>query len=164
MMMKTFTILRRQIVPGNGAGFTLIEMIVAMAILLTLTTMAIPMANVQVERVKEQRLREDLRTMRRAIDRYKDFSDRGLIPVQLDTFGYPANLQILVTGVALRGSTVKYKFLRKIPVDPITGQMDWKFRSMQDDPDSDSWGGQDVFDVTCPSHAIGLNGRPYSSW
>lgn len=145
-------------------GFTLVEMIAAMTIMLLLTTIALPMAGVVVRRQKELELRRDLRTMRNAIDRYKDFADRGMIPVQMDTFGYPPTLQTLVEGVPLKGSRVKYKFLRKIPVDPMTGNTDWGKRSMQDSADSQSWGGQDVFDVFSKSQGTGMNGIPYADW
>jgi len=145
-------------------GFTLVEMIAAMTILLLLTTIALPMAAVVVKREKEGELREDLRTMRNAIDRYKDFADRGMIPTDMDTYGYPPTLETLVKGVPLKGSKDKYKFLRKIPVDPMTGDTEWGKRSMQDDPDSQSWGGQDVFDVFSKSQGTGMNGIPYVDW
>jgi general secretion pathway protein G len=148
----------------SGDGFTLVEMIAAMTIMLLLTTIALPMASVVIRREKEQELREDLRTMRNAIDRYKDFADRGMIPTEMDTYGYPPTLEILVKGVALKGSKDKYKFLRTIPVDPMTGNTDWGMRSMQDDPDSQSWGGQDVFDVHSKSTGVGMNGIPYVDW
>jgi general secretion pathway protein G len=149
---------------SSARGFTLVEMIAAMTIMLVLTTIALPMASVVIKREKEMELREDLRTMRNAIDRYKDFSDRGMIPTELDTFGYPPTLETLVKGVSLKGSNARYKFLRKIPVDPMTGNSDWGMRSMQDDPDSQSWGGQDVFDVFSKSQGIGMNGIPYVDW
>jgi general secretion pathway protein G len=148
----------------NGRGFTLVEMIAAMTIMLLLTTIALPVAGIVVRREKEQELREDLRMMRNAIDRYKDFADRGMIPVEMDTYGYPPTLETLVKGVPLKGSKDRYKFLRKIPVDPMTGNTDWGLRSMQDDPDSQSWGGQDVFDVYSKSQGVGLNGVPYADW
>lgn len=147
-----------------GRGFTLIEMIAAMTIMLLLTTIALPMASVVIRREKEQELREDLRMMRNAIDRYKDFADRGMIPVELDTYGYPPTLETLVKGVPLKGSKDRYKFLRTIPVDPMTGNTDWGLRSMQDDSDSRSWGGQDVFDVYSKSQGTGMNGIPYADW
>jgi general secretion pathway protein G len=148
------------------AGFTLVELIAAMAILLLLTSVALPVARVQVQRERELELRRDLRQMREAIDRYKDFADRGMIPSKPDTFGYPPDLDTLVEGVPLKGSAdVKYKFLRKIPIDPMTGKADWGKRSMQDDPDSRSWGGQDVFDVYSQSTATALDGQTkYSDW
>ena len=134
-------------------GFTLVEMIAALTILLVLTTVVLPVAVTAMKRRKELTLHRDLRTMRTAIDQYKDFCDLGMIPIKLDTLGYPPTLKTLVKGVPLRGSGIRYKFLRKIPVDPMTGQKDWAFRSVQDAPDSDSWGGQNVFNVYCPSTA-----------
>ena len=153
--------------PGEpGRGFTLVELIAAMAILLLLTSVALPVARVQVQRTRELELRRALRQIREAIDRYKDFADRGMIPAKLDTFGYPPDLDTLVEGVPLKGSsTVKYKFLRRIPIDPMTGKPDWGKRSMQDDPDSRGWGGQDVFDVYSQSTATALDGQTkYSDW
>ncbi|TAM79534.1 MAG: type II secretion system protein [Acidobacteria bacterium] len=147
-----------------SAGFTLVELIAAMTIMLLLTTVALPVASMVVRRQKESELKEELRTMRSAIDRYKDFADSGMIPTQMDTYGYPPTLETLVKGVPLKGSKDKYKFLRNIPVDPMTGATDWGMRSMQDDPDSQSWGGQDVFDVFSKSQGIGMNGIPYAEW
>jgi general secretion pathway protein G len=155
---------KRFITQPTGRGFTLVEMIAAMTIMLVLTTVALPMASVVVKREKEMELREDLRTMRNAIDRYKSFADSGMIPTEMDTYGYPPTLETLVKGVPLKGSKDKYKFLRKIPVDPMTGNTDWGMRSMQDDSDSQSWGGQDVFDVFSKSQGIGMNGIPYADW
>lgn len=146
-------------------GFTLIELIATITILLLLTTMSVPLARVQVQRDREVELRRDLREMRQAIDRYKDFSDRQMIPVKVDTFGYPPDLATLVEGVKLNGaSDAKYKFLRQIPNDPMTGNPDWGLRSMQDDRDSQSWGGQNVFDVYSKSQGTSIDGTPYSSW
>jgi general secretion pathway protein G len=146
-------------------GFTLVELIAAITILLLLTTMALPLARVQVQREREVELRRDLRELRQAIDRYKDFSDRRMIPVKVDTFGYPPDIKILVEGVTLNGaSTAKYKFLRRIPNDPMTGNADWGLRSMQDDPDSRSWGGQNVFDVYSKSQGRSLAGTQYADW
>ena len=149
---------------GAGPGFTLVELIAAMTIMLLLTTIALPVASVVVRRQKEAELKEDLRTMRNAIDRYKDFADSGMIPTEMDTYGYPPTLDLLVKGVPLKGSKDKYKFLRNIPVDPMTGTTDWGMRSMQDDPDSHSWGGQDVFDVFSKSQGVGMNGTAYADW
>ena len=148
-----------------GPGFTLVELIAAMTILMLLTTVALPLARVQVQRVREVELHRDLRTLREAIDRYKDFADRGMIPSQQDTYGYPPDLQTLVDGVPLKGSAnLKYKFLRRIPIDPMTGKPDWGMRSMQDDTDSRSWGGQNVFDVYSQSQGTALDGTKYSDW
>jgi general secretion pathway protein G len=147
-----------------GRGFTLVELIAAMTIMLLLTTIALPVASIVVRRQKERELKEDLRTMRNAIDRYKDFADSGMIPTEMDTYGYPPTLETLVKGVPLKGSKDKYKFLRTIPIDPMTGTTDWGMRSMQDDSDSQSWGGQDVFDVFSKSQGTGMNGIPYADW
>jgi len=149
----------------SDSGFTLIELIATMAILLLLTSVALPIARVQVQRAREVELRRDLRQMREAVDRYKDFADRGMIPSQPDTFGYPPDLQTLIDGVPLKGSsTAKYKFLRRIPLDPMSGNSDWGLRSMQDDPDSQSWGGQNVFDVYSKSQGTALDGTRYVDW
>jgi len=146
-------------------AFTLLELIVAMALLLLLTSVALPIARNQVKRTKEVELRRDLREMRQAIDRYKDFADRGMIAANQNTFGYPPDLKTLVDGVALKGTaTAKYKFLRKIPVDPMSGTADWGMRSMQDEGDSKSWSGEDVFDVYTKSDGIAFDGTKYSDW
>ncbi len=147
------------------SGFTLVELIAAITILLILTTVALPMARIQIQRTKELELHRALRTLREAIDRYKDFADRGMIPTNADSFGYPPDLETLVKGVPLKGAaTAKYKFLRRIPVDPMTGDTDWGLRSMQDDPDSRSWGGGNVFDVYTKSYGTALDGTKYADW
>lgn len=149
----------------SGRGFTLVELIAAMTILLILTSAALPLARVRVQHTRETELRRDLRDLRQAIDRYKDFADRGMIPTKADTFGYPPDLETLVKGVELKGTaTARYKFLRRIRVDPMTGSADWGMRSMQDDPDSRSWGGQNVFDVYSKSQGIALDGTNYADW
>jgi general secretion pathway protein G len=147
------------------SGFTLVELIAAITILLILTTVALPMARIQIQRTKELKLHRALRDLREAIDRYKDFADRGMIPTNADSFGYPPDLETLVKGVPLKGAaTAKYKFLRRIPVDPMTGDTDWGLRSMQDDPDSRSWGGGNVFDVYSKSYGTALDGTKYADW
>ena len=146
-------------------GFTLIELIIATVLLMILTTMALPLARLSIKREKEHELRQDLWEMRDAIDRYKAYSDQGMIPIKVDTFGYPPDLQILVDGVPVKGTAKgKYKFLRKIPVDPMTGSADWGLRAMQDDLDSKSWGGQNVFDVYSKSQGTALDGTQYGDW
>src|SRR5713101_2038965 len=142
-------------------GFTLIELIVATAILVVLTGLAVPLARVTIKREKEHELRHDLWEMRDAIDRYKDAADRGAFQIKVGSEGYPPDLDTLVTGVDVAGK--KLKFLRKIPVDPITKQ-EWGMRSMQDDKDSDSWGGQNVFDVYSKSDKTALDGTKYKDW
>jgi len=146
-------------------GFMLIELIAAITILLLLTTMALPLARNEIIRKREMILHEDLRTMREAIDRYKYDSDSGKIPIKVDTFGYPPDLQTLVDGVVVKGTAKgKYKYLRKIPIDPMTGTADWGLRAMQDDPDSKGWGGQNVFDVYSKSQGTALDGTQYADW
>lgn len=138
---------------------------VACSILLVLATVAVPLERVTLTRHREADLRYDLRQMRDAIDRYKDASDKNQIKVAAGTEGYPPDLDTLVKGVKLTGAQDKQvRFLREIPVDPMTGSKDWGMRSVQDDPDSDSWGGQDVFDVYTKSTGTGLDGTKYSEW
>jgi general secretion pathway protein G len=149
----------------SGRGFTLVELIAAITILLILTSVALPLARVQVQRTHEVELRRALREIRQAIDRYKDLADRGMIPTKADSFGYPPDLETLVNGVPLKGSaTAKYKFLRRIPVNPMTGGTDWGLRAMQDDPDSRSWGGGNVFDVYSKVQGTALDGTRYADW
>ena len=145
-----------------AGGFTLIEMIVAVSILAILTGMAVPLVRVKVEREREVELRRDLWEMRDAIDRYKDAADRGAFQVKAGTDGYPPDLDTLVSGVDVGGK--KVRFLRRIPVDPMTGKNEWGMRSTQDDPDSDSWGGQNVFDVFSKSQSTALDGTRYDQW
>jgi len=149
----------------SDKAFMLIELIAAITILLVLTTLALPLARNEIIRKREMILHEDLRTMREAIDRYKVYSDNQMIPIKVDTFGYPPDLQTLVDGVPVKGMAKgKYKFLRKIPEDPMTGGADWGVRAMQDDPDSKSWGGQNVFDVYSKSQGTALDGTQYADW
>jgi general secretion pathway protein G len=146
----------------KSPGFTLIELIVATAILVILTGLAIPLVRVTIKRERERELRHDLWEMRDAIDRYKDAADRGAFQIKVGSDGYPPDLDTLVKGVDVGGK--KVRFLRKIPVDPMTGNTEWGERSMQDDPDSDSWGGQNVFDVFTKSTGIALDGTKYKDW
>jgi general secretion pathway protein G len=143
-------------------GFTLIELIVATAIMVILTGLAIPLVRVSIKRQKEHELRYYLWQMRDAIDRYKDAADRGAFQIKVGSEGYPPDLQTLVDGVDVGGK--KVRFLRRIPIDPMTGKDEWGMRSMQDDPDSDSWGGQNVFDVFSKSEGTGLDGTNYKKW
>jgi general secretion pathway protein G len=143
-------------------GFTLIELIVATAILVILTGLALPLARVTIKREREHELRHDLWEMRDAIDRYKDTAERGGFQTKVGSEGYPPDLDTLVKGVDVGGK--KIRFLRKIPIDPMTGNTEWGERSMQDDPDSDSWGGQNVFDVFTKSTGTALDGTKYKDW
>jgi general secretion pathway protein G len=145
-----------------SAGFTLIELIVATAILAILATMALPLARLSIKREKEHELRYDLWQLRDSIDRYKDAADRQAFQIKVGSEGYPPDLETLVNGVDVGGK--KLKFLRKIPIDPMTGKAEWGLRSMQDDPTSDSWGGQNVFDVYTKSEGTGLDGSKYKEW
>lgn len=147
---------------GRTRGFTLIELIVATAILVILTSLAIPLARVTIKREREHELRRDLWEIRDAIDRYKDAADRGGFQIKVGSEGYPPDMDTLVKGVDVGGK--KLRFLRRIPVDPMSGTTEWGMRSMQDDPDSDSWGGQNVFDVFTKSQAEALDGTKYKDW
>jgi general secretion pathway protein G len=149
------------------AGMTLLELIIATTILLILSSAALPIARFTIVREREKELRHDLRDMRNAIDRYKDYSDRGMLRTEVGSEGYPPDLDTLVKGVALGGGGANGKnvrFLRRVPVDPMTGQADWGMRSIQDDPDSQSWGGKNVFDVYSKSQGTALDGTKYSDW
>jgi general secretion pathway protein G len=143
-------------------GFTLVELIVSVAIMAILATAALPLARLTVRREKERELRRDLWEMRDAIDRYKDAADRGLFQTKLGSEGYPPDMDTLVQGVDVNGK--KVRFLRRIPVDPMTGKNEWGMRSMQDDPDSTSWGGQGVFDVYTKSEDTAMDGTKYKDW
>ncbi len=146
----------------QGRGVTLVELIVAITILLILTGAAVPIVRVQIKREKEVELRRDLWEMRDAIDHYKDLADRNAFQTKVGSEGYPPDLETLVKGVDSQGK--KIRFLRRIPVDPMTGQSEWGLHSMQDDPKSTSWGGQSVFDVYTKSNGTALDGTKYSDW
>ena len=143
-------------------GFTLVELIAAITILMILTGMAVPLVRVTIKRERERELRHDLWEMRDAIDRYKDAADRVAFQIKVGSEGYPPDLDTLVNGVDVAGK--KLKFLRHIPVDPMTGNTEWGLRSMQDDPTSDSWDGNNVFDVYTKSQGTGLDGTKYKDW
>jgi general secretion pathway protein G len=148
------------------SGLTLVELIVAFTIMLILTNMAVPIARSKVRRQRERDLRNALVEMRRAIDKYKDYSDQGLLGMQKQgTEGYPEKLEILVEGVKL-GNQVdkKIRFLRRVPKDPFTNSTEWGMRSTQDDPKSNSWGGQNVFDIYTKTLEKAPDGTAYSEW
>jgi general secretion pathway protein G len=146
----------------NARGFTLMELIVATAILVILTSLAIPLARIGIKRERERELRHDLWEMRDAIDRYKDAADRGAFQIKVGSEGYPPDLQTLVDGVDVGGK--KVRFLRRIPVDPMNGETEWGTRSLQDDPDSESSNGDNVFDVFTKSQGTALDGTQYKDW
>ena len=147
-------------------GLTLVELIVAVTLLAVLSMVAMPLARVQLMRERERELRYALREIRTAIDRYKDAADRGLIQVELGTEGYPPNLEILAEGVEMVNSPEgkRLKFLRRVPRDPMTNSTEWGTRSYQDEPDSFSTGGENVFDVYTRSQGTGMDGSKYSEW
>ena len=150
---------------SSERGVTLLELIIASFVLLILASAALPIVRVTVVRSKEERLHKALREIRDAIDRYKDYADRNLIRVELGSEGYPPNLETLVKSVQIgAGSDRKVRFLRRIPVDPMTGHADWNLQSIQDDPDSTSWGGSNVFDVHSKSQGTALDGTRYADW
>ena len=148
--------------PKRQSGMTLVELIVAIAIMAILATGVLPISRTVVKRQREKDLRAALWQMRDAIDRYKDAGDRGAFQIKLGSEGYPPDMETLVKGVDVGGKTVR--FLRHVPMDPMTRTQEWGMRSMQDDPTSDSWGGQSVFDVFTKSTGTALDGTKYSDW
>jgi general secretion pathway protein G len=147
------------------SGFTVVELAVVAAMVAILTAMIVPMARYSARRQDEIELRYELRLMRDAIDKYKQYSDLGLIPPQLGAEGYPPDLQTLVDGVTLVGQlNKKQKFLRRVPTDPMTKKAEWGLRSFQDEPDSIAWGGQNVYDVFSLSEARAIDGTYYKDW
>ena len=150
-------------------GFTFIELLIVTTILLILASTVMPLAQVTSQRQREAELRRSLREMRTALDRFKDAVDQGLIPtteLEPANEGYPPDLETLVEGVSAANdaSGRKLKFLRRNPVDPMTRDTEWRRRSYQDDPDSTSWGGQNVFDVYTTSEGTALDGTKYKDW
>jgi general secretion pathway protein G len=150
-------------------GFTFVELLVVSTMILVLAAAALPMAKVTMQRQREIELRRTLREMRTAIDKFKDAVDTGLIAstdVKTDSEGYPPDLDTLVEGVNKAGdlSGVKLKFLRRIPIDPMTHSSEWGLRAYQDSPDSKSWGGKNVFDVYSKSEGTALDGTKYRDW
>lgn len=147
---------------ASDAGVTLVELIVVVSIIAILAAAAVPVTRWQVKRTKERALRAALWELRDGIDHYKDAADRGAFQTKVDSFNYPPDLDTLVNGVDVQ--TKKVKFLRRIPPDPMTGQTEWQLRSMQDDNDATSWGGQNVFDIHSKSQGTALDGTKYSEW
>jgi general secretion pathway protein G len=151
--------------PRRGAGFTLIEMVIVAALLTILAAVTLPVVKFAEKRQKEMELHAALREMRYAIDEFKRYSDNGFIPIEFGTDGYPKDLEVLVEGVEIVGQIdQQVRFLRRIPVDPMTGDTEWGLRSYQDDFDSESWGGENVYDVYSLSEGVGLNDVPYREW
>src|ERR1700680_4241715 len=150
------------VVARQQHGFTLIELIIATAILAILVGAAFPLVRVTIYRAREHELRQDLWMIRDAIDRYKDAADRGAFQIKVGSEGYPPDLDTLVNGVDVQGK--KMRFLRRIPIDPMTSKPEWGMHSMQDDPTSDSWDGNNVFDVFTKSQDTALDGTKYKDW
>ena len=153
----------------GSRGYTFVELVVVTAVLLILASAILPLARVTIQRQREGELRRVLREMRTAIDGYKDAVDAGLIggtDVRVGSEGYPPDLETLVEGVSVVNdqSGRKLKFLRRIPIDPMTGEAEWGMRSYQDDHDSRSWGRQNVYDVYSLSQAAALDGTQYEDW
>ena len=147
---------------AEDCGLTMVELVITITILGILGSAAMPVARFEVKREKERELRKDLWEMRDAIDHYHDAVEKGGVQVKADSFNYPPDMQTLVDGVEVK--LKKERFLRKLPTDPMTGNTDWDFRSMQDDADASSWGGQNVFDVHTKSTATALDGTKYNTW
>ena len=148
---------------GSHRGFTLAELVMVVALIAVLAAMALPVAKFTVKRHKEAELRLALRQVRTAIDEYKRMSDQGLIPVKIGGEGYPESLEELVEGVEIVGQETKIRFLRRIPVDPMTRD-EWMLRSYQDDLDATSWGGENVYDIRTSSEGTAIDGTKYSDW
>jgi general secretion pathway protein G len=151
---------------ARGArGFTVVELAIVAAMIAILTAMVVPIARYTVKRQKELELKDQLRFMRNAIDKYKQYSDSGVIQVQLGSEGYPPDLETLVDGVPQIGQiNKKLKFLRQVPIDPMTGKAEWGLRSFQDEPDSIAWGGQNIYDVHSLSGGRAIDGSYYKDW
>ncbi|MEM7049419.1 MAG: type II secretion system protein [Acidobacteriota bacterium] len=149
----------------QASGFSFVELIIVVALMAILASVTLPTVKFTEKRLKEMELRGHLREMRGAIDEYKRYSDSGFIPIDLGTDGYPKELEVLIEGIEIVGQIdTQIRFLRRIPIDPMTGEEEWGLRSYQDDVDASSWGGENVYDVYSLSEGVGLNGIPYSEW
>jgi len=160
---------RRVARPHPARGYTFVELLVVTALIALLASAIMPLARVTVQRQKEIELRRDLRELRTAVDHYKDAADQGMInalELKVDNQGYPPDLETLVKGVPAAGdaSGKKLKFLRRIPIDPMTGTTEWGRRSYQDRPDASTWGGQNVYDVFTTNEGVALDGTKYRDW
>jgi general secretion pathway protein G len=159
----------RRLLRHSSPGFTFVELVVATAVMMILASAALPLVRVSIRRQQEMELHRDVRDMRAAIDTFKDWADAGRISttaLQIGCENYPPTLQILVDGVSLANNATgeKKKFLRRIPIDPITNKTDWGLRSYTDPPDATAWGGQCVYDVYSNAEGKGLDGTKYRDW
>ena len=154
----------RKLSTRGQAGYTLAELVMVAAVMVILAGAVLPAVKFTSRRTKEMELRHDLRMMRDAIDSYKRYSDMNLITIDVGAEGWPSELDDLVEVEIVGQIDKKLKLLRRIPVDPMTGEAEWGLRSYQDEPDSDSWGGENVYDVYSLSSGVGLNGVPYRDW
>jgi general secretion pathway protein G len=150
----------------RSSGLTLIELLVTMVILCILAAGVLPLSEMAFKRTREIQLRENLRIIRTALDEYKKLTDEGKIAADAFSSGYPKTLDVLVAGVEVGGGPAPYKkrFLRRVPRDPMTEDGEWGLRAHADDPDSDAWGGQDVYDVYSKSDREALDGTKYREW
>lgn len=160
--------MRRLSWPGQS-GYTFVELLIVTAVLMILASAVMPLAQVTSQRQREAELRRTLRELRTAIDAFKNAVEQGRIPtteLEPGNEGYPPDLDTLVEGVSAANDATgrKLKFLRRIPIDPMTADMEWGMRSYQDSPTDDSWGGQNVFDVYTKSRGTGLDGSRYRDW
>ena len=153
----------RRFLSRSPRGFTLAELVMVVALIAVLSAMALPVAKFTVKRQKEAELRLALRQIRTAIDEHKRLSDQGMIPLTIGGEGYPESLEVLVEGIEVVGQETKVRFLRRIPVDPMTRE-DWELRSYQDDHDATSWGGENVYDVRTSSDGVAIDGTKYADW
>jgi general secretion pathway protein G len=151
----------------TASGFSLLELIITLAVLSILVTAVVPLTKTNIKRQREMELKQTLREIRQAIDRYKIACEAGAVgPLdkKVNDECYPPNIETLVEGITPPNSTRKIRFLRRMPRDPMTGKEEWGFRSIQDEPKSDSWGGQNVYDVYSKSGETALNGTKYKDW
>jgi general secretion pathway protein G len=151
-------------VRSASRGFTVAELVMVTAIVAIMAAIALPTARFTMQRERESELRLDLRLMRGAIDDYKHLADQGMIQIEIGTEGYPKSLEDMVKGVSIVGQLNKKKFLRRVPIDPMTGKAEWGLRSYQDEMDATSWGGQNVYDVCSLSKCTALDGTKYKDW
>jgi len=161
--------MRMRRLQSSAAGFTFIELVVVTFVMLILASAALPIVRVSIRRQNERDLKYALKEMRLAIDKFKDMADRGQIAqseLQYGSEGYPASLEVLIEGVAMANDATgrKLKFLRRVPIDPLTGRAEWGLRSQQDAPDSKAWGGQNVYDVYSKAEGTALDGTKYREW